>query len=82
MASDAQMQRLDGALDRIEATILPSLALMLETLLEAAEDGAAVAMPEDYPAELQAFAAHLRKLTREIEGMAPAAAADARAEAA
>jgi hypothetical protein len=66
---------LEQAFDRIEETILPSLAMMLDTLLEAAalarpgEDG------EVYAAELRTIGYQLEELTRQIEAMSPAQAA-------
>ena len=66
---------LEQAFDRIEETILPSLAMMLDTLLEAA----ALARPgEDcdvYAAELRTIGYQLEELTRQIEAMSPAHAA-------
>jgi hypothetical protein len=63
---------LEQAFDRIEETILPSLSMMLDTLLEAAalarpgEDG------EVYAAELRTIALELEDLTRQIEAVSPA----------
>jgi hypothetical protein len=63
---------LEQAFDRIEETILPSLAMMLDTLLEAAalarpgEDG------EVYAAELRTIGYQLEALTRQIEAMSSA----------
>jgi hypothetical protein len=63
--------RLDEALDRIEGTILPSISLMLDTLLDAAgmaEPGMDSAV---YAAELRTVALQLEALTRQMEGFAP-----------
>lgn len=63
---------LEQAFDRIEESILPSLSMMLDTLLEAAalarpgEDG------EVYAAELRTIALELEDLTRQIEAISPA----------
>lgn len=69
----AQAQRqLDEAFERIEETILPSLSLMLDTLIEAA----ALARPgkdgEAFAAELRTLGLQLEDLTRQIEAVSPA----------
>ncbi len=60
----------DEALDRIEGTILPSISLMLDTLL----DAASLAQPgvnfEVYAAELRTVALQLEALTRQVEAIA------------
>lgn len=62
-----QQARLDEAFERIEETILPCIAMMLETLLEASD-----CVPENerrfLAAELQTLAAQLEELTRTVEG--------------
>jgi hypothetical protein len=64
---------LDEAFERIEETILPSLAMMLDTLL----DAAALARPghdaEVYAAELRTLGCELEALTREVEALHDAA---------
>ena len=64
---------LDEAFDRIEETILPSLSMVLDTLLEAA----ALARPghdaEVYAAELRTIGCELESLTREVEALHDAA---------
>lgn len=72
MAPEPQQQRLDEALDRIEETILPCIALMLDTLLDAAELGGTGVSPQDYSVELRMLALQLESLTREIESASPA----------
>jgi hypothetical protein len=63
---------LDEAFDRIEETILPSISMMLDTLL----DAAALARPgidgEAYAAELRTIALQLEALTRQVEAISPA----------
>ena len=63
---------LDEAFDRIEETILPSISMMLDTLL----DAAALARPghdrEAYAAELRTIALQLEELTRQVEAISPA----------
>jgi len=65
-----QQQRLEEAFDRIEETILPCIAMMLETLLDASENMAAVD-PKALAAELQILAAELEELTRAVERSSP-----------
>lgn len=70
---DAEAKRqLDEAFERIEETILPSLSLMLDTLLEAA----ALARPgkdgEAFAAELRTLGLQLEDLTLQIEAVSPA----------
>jgi hypothetical protein len=64
-------RQLDEALERIEETILPSLSLMLDTLLEAA----ALARPghdgEIFAAELRTLGFQLEELTRQVEAVSP-----------
>jgi hypothetical protein len=65
-----QQARLEEAFDRIEETILPCIAMMLETLLEASE-GVAHTDPKALAAELQILAAELEELTRAVECSSP-----------
>ena len=61
---------LDDAFERIEETILPCIAMMLETLIDASE-----AIPGDdrrfLAAELETLAAELDALTKVIEDSSP-----------
>ena len=72
MSSVDQQQGLDEAFDRIEETILPSISMMLDTLL----DAAALARPgmdaQVYAAELRTIALQLEELTRQVEAISPA----------
>ena len=70
MEMSEQQARLEEAFDRIEETILPCIAMMLETLLEASE-GAAETDPKALAAELQTLAAQLEELTRAVERSSP-----------
>ena len=71
MRSGDQQARLDEAFERIEETILPCIAMMLETLLEASD-----LVPEGerrfLAAELKTLAAQLEELTRAVERSSPA----------
>ena len=62
--------RLDEALDRIEETILPSISLMLDTLLDAAGMAAPGVDGAVYAAELRTVALQLEALTRQMESIA------------
>ena len=69
---DADSKRqLDEAFERIEETILPSLSLMLDAML----DAAALARPghdgEVFAAELRTLGFQLEELTREVEAISP-----------
>ena len=70
MATSEQQARLEEAFDRIEETILPCIAMMLETLLDASET-AAQTDPKALAAELQILAAELEELTQAVEPSSP-----------
>jgi hypothetical protein len=63
----------EEAFETIEETILPSLALVLDSLLEAASLARAGVDSEIYAAELRIIAAELETLTREVEAASAAA---------
>lgn len=71
MGVDKQQVRLEEAFDRIEETILPCVAMMLETLIDASQSVA-----EDQRrflvGELKTLAAELEQLTRAVERSSPA----------
>jgi len=70
MPMKEQQARLDEAFERIEETILPCIAMMLDTLMEASE---AVAENERrfLAAELRTLSAELEELTRTVERSHP-----------
>ena len=70
MPMQDQQARLDEAFERIEETILPCIAMMLETLMDASE---AVAENERrfLAAELRTLGAELEELTRAVERSRP-----------
>ena len=70
MTREEQQARLDEAFERIEETILPCIAMMLESLLDASEN-MAEADPKALAAELQILAAELELLTQAIERSGP-----------
>jgi hypothetical protein len=70
---------LDEAFERIEETILPSLAMMLDTLLEAASLARPGHDAQIYAAELRTIGCELEALTREVEALHDSANQPARA---
>ena len=66
-----QQARLDEAFERIEETILPCIAMMLDTLIDASES-----VPDHerrfLAAELKTLAAELEELTKAVERSSPA----------
>lgn len=70
MNANPQTARLEEAFERIEETILPCIAMMLETLLDASES-VAHTDPKSLAAELQTLAAELEELTRAVELSSP-----------
>jgi hypothetical protein len=65
-----QQMRLEEAFERIEETILPCIAMMLDTLIDASES---VAENERrfLVAELKTLAAELAQLTKTVERSSP-----------
>ncbi|MBA2635187.1 MAG: hypothetical protein H0U83_00605 [Sphingomonas sp.] len=70
MEIDERQLRLEEAFERIEGTILPCIAMMLETLVDAST-GIAESDPKALAAELQTLAAELEELTRTVERSSP-----------
>ena len=70
MTSPCQPQ-LDEAFERIEATILPCLTMVLDSLLDAAA-GVGETDPKALAAELRTIAAELDGLTHAVERSSPA----------
>jgi len=70
MPNSDQQARLEEAFERIEETILPCIAMMLETLIDASES---VAENERrfLAAELKTLAAELEELTQAVERSSP-----------
>jgi hypothetical protein len=71
MPNGGAQRQPDEAFERIEESILSSLAMMLDTLLEAA----ALARPgqdgEAFAAELRTLGVQLNELTRQVETVSP-----------
>ena len=70
MTGSEQQARLEEAFERIEGTILPCIAMMLGSLLDASA-GLGEADPKVLAAELQTLAAELEALTRTVERSSP-----------
>ena len=70
MGPKEQQARLDEAFERIEETILPCIAMMLESLLDASESFGETD-PKALAAELKILAAELEELTRAVERSSP-----------
>ena len=72
MSTQEQRDGLEEAFERIEGTILPSISMMLDALL----DAAALARPgidaDVYAAELRTIALQLEALTKQVEAISPA----------
>jgi hypothetical protein len=70
MSKADQQARLDEAFEKIEETILPCIAMMLETLMDASES---VAENERrfLMGELKTLAAELEELTQAVERSSP-----------
>ncbi|HEY7005607.1 MAG TPA: hypothetical protein VH392_03910 [Sphingomicrobium sp.] len=71
MAGGEQEVRLEEAFERIEETILPCIAMMLDTLMDASES---IAENERryLVGELKTLAAELEELTKAVEKSSPA----------
>ena len=70
MPNSQQQARLDEAFERIEETILPCIAMMLETLIDASEHVAA-GERRFLVGELKTLAAELEELTKAVESSSP-----------
>jgi hypothetical protein len=70
MATADLQERLEEAFDRIEETILPCIAMMLDTLLDVSA-GVGETNPKALAAELRTLAAELEELTRAVERSSP-----------
>ena len=72
MGTTEQRRGLDEAFQRIEETILPSISMMLDTLLDAASLAQPGVDSEAYAAELRIIALQLEALTQQVEAISPA----------
>lgn len=72
MIDSGHQHDLDEAFERIEETILPSISMMLDTLLEAATLGQPGIDAQIYAAELRTIALQLEALTKQVEAISPA----------
>lgn len=71
MPNREQPVPIEEAFDRIEETILPCIAMMLDSLLEASDEVGSTD-PKALAAELQTVAAQLEELTQAVERSSPA----------
>ena len=72
MGNPDRTSGLDEAFERIEETILPSISMMLDTLLDAAALGRPGVDADAYAAELRTIALQLEALTRQVESISTA----------
>jgi uncharacterized protein YfcZ (UPF0381/DUF406 family) len=70
MPATEQQVRLEEAFERIEETILPCIAMMLETLIDASES-VAEGERRFLVGELKTLAAELEELTKAVESSSP-----------
>ena len=70
MPNSEHQARLDEAFERIEETILPCIAMMLETLIDASES-VAEGERRFLVGELKTLAAELEELTKAVERSSP-----------
>jgi len=69
MAEPQPAQDLDEAFERIEETILPSLSMVIDSLIEAASLARPGHDAEVYAAELRTLGCELEALTRAVEAL-------------
>jgi hypothetical protein len=74
---EGEARQLEEAFERIEESILPSLSIMLDSLLEAATLARPGHDGETFAAELRTLGCQLDALTRQIEAVSPAERIDA-----
>jgi hypothetical protein len=72
MSTQEQRHGLEEAFERIEETILPSISMMLDTLLDAATLAQPGVDADVYAAELRTIALQLEALTKQVEAISPA----------
>jgi hypothetical protein len=71
MVGEDRVPSLEEAFERIEGTILPTISMMLDTLLDAASLAQPGIDSTVYAAELRTVALQLEDLTRQVEAMSP-----------
>jgi hypothetical protein len=71
--SDGDLEKsLEQALERIEEAILPSLSMMLDSLLDAAALARPGADADAYAVEIRTLALELQSIARQVEAVSPA----------
>jgi outer membrane murein-binding lipoprotein Lpp len=78
---DSAAPSLDTAFDELEASILPNLSLILDGLLDAAGTARAGIDAHRYATEIRMLSLGVAELTRQVEALAPIAAAAVQAPA-
>ena len=71
MGTAEQQDGLEEAFQRIEETILPSISMMLDTLLDASTLAQPGIDADVYAAELRTIALQLEALTKQVEAISP-----------
>ena len=71
MGTAEQQDGLEEAFQRIEETILPSISMMLDTLLDASTLAQPGIDAHVYAAELRTIALQLEALTKQVEAISP-----------
>jgi len=72
MEAEHQGRVVDGALSEIEQDILPSVSLLLDSLLEAATAARAGADAESHACDLRRMAGEIEALTVQVAALMPA----------
>jgi hypothetical protein len=72
MGRTDQQHGLEEAFQRIEETILPSISMMLDTLLDAVSLAQPGLDADVYAVELRTIALQLEALTKQVEAISPA----------
>jgi hypothetical protein len=72
VTTQEQREGLEEAFERIEETILPSISMMLDALLDAATAAQPGIDAHVHAAELRTIALQLEALTRQVEAISPA----------
>lgn len=71
MKPEEQREGLEEAFERIEETILPSISMMLDALLEAASLARPGTDADVFAAELRTIGLQLEALTKQVEAISP-----------
>ncbi len=72
MSTQEQRDGLEEAFERIEETILPSISMLLDALLDAVTLARPGTNAEVFAAELRTIGLQLEALTQQVEAISPA----------